>query len=114
VYRLDPRKHLLRYHDDRLDGESPAAVIEQVFERGTEEVDDQDVVQALLAKVVDIRNTGCSGRSVTRINGVHRACSLTAADKNLVRSILIPQLGGIALSRFLRQSAATSWSCVRE
>jgi hypothetical protein len=51
--------HLLRYHDNRLDGELPVAVVEQVLQAGAEQVDDQDVVQALLAKVIDIRNPGC-------------------------------------------------------
>ena len=50
--------HLLGYHDNRLDGEFPVAVVEQVLQAGAEQVDDQDVVQALLAKVVNIRNAG--------------------------------------------------------
>ena len=52
--------HLLGYHDNRLDGELPVAVVEQVLQTGTEEVDDQDVVEALLAKVIDIRDPGCT------------------------------------------------------
>jgi hypothetical protein len=34
-------------------------MVEQVLQAGAEQVDDQDVVQALLAKVIDIRNPGC-------------------------------------------------------
>jgi hypothetical protein len=33
-------------------------VIEEVFQTGPEEVDDEDVVEALLAEVVYIRNAG--------------------------------------------------------
>ena len=35
-------------------------MVEQVLQTGTEEVDDQDVVEALLAKVIDIRDPGCT------------------------------------------------------
>jgi len=52
--------HLLRDHDNGLDGEAPVAVIEKVFETGAEEIDDEDVVKAFLAKIVDIRNSSCS------------------------------------------------------
>jgi hypothetical protein len=33
-------------------------VIKEIFERRAEEVDDQNVVEAFLAEVVDIRDTG--------------------------------------------------------
>jgi hypothetical protein len=33
-------------------------VIKKIFERRPEEIDDQNVVQAFLAEVVDIRDTG--------------------------------------------------------
>jgi hypothetical protein len=49
--------HLLGYHDHSLDRESAVAVIEEIFEGRAEEIDDKDVVQAFLAKVIDIRNT---------------------------------------------------------
>ena len=52
--------HLLRYHHNSLRRESSIAVIKQIFERGSEEVDDEDVVQAFLAKVIDIRDTSWS------------------------------------------------------
>ena len=51
--------HLLGDHDYSLDRELPVAVVEQVLQTGAQQVDDQDVVQALLAKVVDIRDPGC-------------------------------------------------------
>ena len=50
---------MLGYHDDRLDGELAVAVVEQVLETGTEQVDDQNVVQAFLAEVINIRDPGC-------------------------------------------------------
>ena len=34
-------------------------MVEQILQTGAQQVDDQDVVQALLAKVVDIRDPGC-------------------------------------------------------
>jgi hypothetical protein len=33
-------------------------VVEQVLQTGTEQVDDQDVMEAFLAKVIDIRDPG--------------------------------------------------------
>lgn len=48
--------HLLGYHDNGLDGEFPVAVVEEVFQTGSEKVNDQDVVQAFLAEVIDIRD----------------------------------------------------------
>jgi hypothetical protein len=51
--------HLLGDHDYSLDRELPVAVVEQVLQTGTEQVDDQDVVQALLAEIVNIRDPGC-------------------------------------------------------
>jgi hypothetical protein len=48
--------HLLRYHNNGLDGELPVAVVEQILQAGSKEVNDQDVVQAFLAEVIDIRD----------------------------------------------------------
>lgn len=46
--------HLLRYHNHGFGCKSTIAVIEQVLEGGSKEVNDENVVQALLAKIVDI------------------------------------------------------------
>lgn len=46
--------HLFGHHDDGLDGKASVAVIEQILQARTEQINDQDVVQALLAKVVHI------------------------------------------------------------
>jgi hypothetical protein len=51
--------HLLGDHDYSLDRKLPVAVVEQVLQTGTEQVDDQDVVQALLTEVVNIRDPSC-------------------------------------------------------
>lgn len=58
VYRLDAGEHLLGDHDDGLDGESATAVVEEVFKRRSEEVNDENVVETLLTEVVDIGYTG--------------------------------------------------------
>ena len=51
--------HLFGYHDDRLDGKFPVAVVEEILQTGTEQIDYQDVVEAFLPEVVDIRNPSC-------------------------------------------------------
>jgi hypothetical protein len=55
-------------------------MIEKIFERRAEEVDDQDVVESFLTEIIDIRDT-------------------RAANKNFISSVLVSQLWGIALSR---------------
>ena len=57
--RLDTY-HLLGHHDDRLDGELSVAVVEEVLQTGSEKVNDENVVETLLAKVIDIRDPGCT------------------------------------------------------
>jgi hypothetical protein len=49
--------HLSCSHADGLYRELPPAHIEKIFETGSKEVDDQDVVQTFLAKVVDLRDS---------------------------------------------------------
>jgi hypothetical protein len=49
---------LARSHATSLDRKLAAAHVEQVLEGRSEEVDDENVVQALLAKVVDLGDTG--------------------------------------------------------
>lgn len=56
--------HLLSNHDDSLDGELAVAVIEQVLQARTEKVNDQNVVEALLAKVINIRDPGYTSVSL--------------------------------------------------
>jgi ABC-type transporter Mla MlaB component len=52
--------HLLRDHDDRLDGELAVAVVKEVLQARAQQVNDEDVVKALLAEVVYIGDTGCT------------------------------------------------------
>jgi hypothetical protein len=80
--------HLLRYHYHRLDCESSIAVIEQVLQGGPQEVDHQDVVETLLAEVIDIRDS--SYRSISEQvlpQGTYDI--LTAANEYFVCSILV-------------------------
>lgn len=48
--------HLLGHHHNGLSGEPAVAVVKEILETGTEKVDNEDVVQALLAEVIDIGN----------------------------------------------------------
>ena len=50
--------HLPRRHTHSLDRELPPAHVEQVLQAWAQEIDDEDIVQALLAEVVDLRDTG--------------------------------------------------------
>jgi hypothetical protein len=51
--------HLLGDHNNSLDGKLPVAVVEQILQAGAEQVDHKDVVEALLAEVVDVGDPGC-------------------------------------------------------
>lgn len=76
-------------------------MVEKVLQRRPKEIDDQDVVETLLAKVVDIRNAGCSRCQLDGFGWVRGARGLTASDKDLVGTVLISQLRSITLSGFL-------------
>jgi hypothetical protein len=56
VDRLDARNHLASGKADRLERETATAHVEQVFQIRTKEVDNEHVVQAFGAKVIDLRN----------------------------------------------------------
>jgi len=81
VNGLNTRKHLLGNHDNRLNGEPSATVIEKILKGRTEQVDHENVVETLLAEVVNIGNT-------------------RAAHEDLISPVLISQLGSITLARF--------------
>jgi hypothetical protein len=51
--------HLFGGHDYSLDTELAATHIKQVLQAGSEEVYYEDIVEALLAKMVYLGNTGC-------------------------------------------------------
>ena len=52
--------HLLSGHAHRLDRELAAAHVEEVLEAGPEEIDDEDVVQALLDEMVYVLDASCT------------------------------------------------------
>ena len=56
---LDTGQHLLGNHDHSLDGESAVAVVEEILQGRAKQVNDKNVVEAFLAKVIDIGNTSC-------------------------------------------------------
>ena len=47
--------HLLCHHYNGLGWKSSIAVIKKVFQRGSKEVNDEDIVKTLLAEVINIR-----------------------------------------------------------
>ena len=51
--------HLPRRHAHRLDRELAPTHVEQVLQARAQKIDDEDVVQALLPKVVYLRDAGC-------------------------------------------------------
>lgn len=48
--------HLLRNHNNRFDREAPVTMVKEIFQTGSKQVNDENVVQTFLAKVVDIGN----------------------------------------------------------
>lgn len=44
-------------HDDSLDRESPSTSVEKVLKRGTEQIDDEDIVEAFMAEIINVRDT---------------------------------------------------------
>jgi len=51
---------LLRRHANSLDAELAAAEVEEVFQVRTQEVNDEDIMETLLSKMMDLRNAGCA------------------------------------------------------
>jgi len=54
MHQLDALQHLVGDHEDGLEGESAAALVELILEGGSEEVHHHEVVRVLGAKVVDL------------------------------------------------------------
>lgn len=82
-------------------------MVEEVLQTRAEEINHKDVVQTLLAEVVDVGDTGCKWELAWTKGGQdpHILETLTTSDQDLVRPVLIAQLGSITLARFLFQSA---------
>lgn len=49
---------MLRSHANGLDGKLATAHVEKVLEVGTQKVNDEDVVETFLPKIMDLGNTG--------------------------------------------------------
>ena len=49
--------HLLGRHANSLDGKLPAAHIEEILQIRAEQVNNEDIVQSFLAKVMYLRHT---------------------------------------------------------
>jgi hypothetical protein len=82
-------------------------VIEEILERWAKEINHEDIVQALLAKVVDIRDTSCVF-VVSHKQSYSRLGILTTSDQDLVCPILITQLRSIALPWFLHRDLSAT------
>lgn len=48
--------HLFGDHHHSLDGESPVAMVEEIFQARAQEIDHQDVVQTFLPEIIHIRD----------------------------------------------------------
>jgi hypothetical protein len=72
--------HLARGHAHGLDAELAAAHVEQVFKVRAEQVNDEHVVQALLPKVVHVRDARCRA-------GVSGVCRRRAGDARVLLSV---------------------------
>mmetsp|Transcript_21806 Transcript_21806/g.51231 ORF Transcript_21806/g.51231 Transcript_21806/m.51231 type:complete len:247 (-) Transcript_21806:8-748(-) len=57
VHKLEPGEHLLCYHRDCLEAESPIAHAKEILQRWTKEVHHHDVAVTLHIVVVDVWNT---------------------------------------------------------
>lgn len=51
--------HLFGCHYDSLDAELSPAHIKEVFQARPQQVDDQNIMQAFLSKIIDLGDTGC-------------------------------------------------------
>lgn len=80
--------HLLRNHDTRLDGELSATHLKQILQAWSEEIDNQDVVETLLTKVVDLRDTGYKEDSINWISD-ETGVALTASAQDFVAAVLV-------------------------
>jgi hypothetical protein len=54
-------QHLLGDHDNGLGGEAAVAVVKEILQGRSQQVDDKNVVETFLAKVIDIGDTSCEG-----------------------------------------------------
>ena len=93
--------HLLGHHDNCLDGEASVAMIKEILKGWSEQVDNQDVVETFLAKVVDIWNARCEIISKMLLS-ICAVRLLTASDEDLVGTVLVAQLWCVRLAWLLK------------
>uniref|UniRef100_A0A182UE34 Uncharacterized protein n=1 Tax=Anopheles melas TaxID=34690 RepID=A0A182UE34_9DIPT len=67
VQILQPADHLVDQHQHGLDCEVPAAEVEQILERGAEQIHHQHVVAALLPEVADVRDADAPGQHLVQL-----------------------------------------------
>lgn len=58
VHEFDALQHLVRHHEDRLEGKAATALVELVFQRRSQQVHDHEIVRVLGTKVVDLGKAG--------------------------------------------------------
>lgn len=64
--------HLFRSHADSLNREFPTAHVKKILQVRTEEVNDENIVQSLLAEVVNLRYAGCKAEDVDERRGLRQ------------------------------------------
>lgn len=84
-------------------------MIKEVFQRRAKQVNDQDVVQAFLAEVVDIGNASCEVLLVYASLRISARAGLTAADEDLVCPVLVAKLRSVALPGFLHSNMSATF-----
>uniref|UniRef100_A0A182IYJ2 Uncharacterized protein n=1 Tax=Anopheles atroparvus TaxID=41427 RepID=A0A182IYJ2_ANOAO len=67
VQILQPADHLVDEHQHGLDREVPAAKVEEVLQRRSEQVHHQHVVAALLAEVANVRDADAAGQHLVQL-----------------------------------------------
>merc|ERR1712166_500181 len=89
VNEFDSLKHLISQHEDGLQGELAFAVVEQVFERGAQQVNNHDVVVSLNAEPVHIRHTNSTLQDTVELGLVEQLRMLGADGFQLDGNLLV-------------------------
>ena len=77
-------------------------MIKEILKGWSEQVDNQDVVETFLAKVVDIWNARCEIISKVLLS-ICAVRLLTASDEDLVGAVLVAQLWCVRLAWLLKR-----------
>jgi hypothetical protein len=100
--------HLLSSHTDSLDREFTTTHVKEVLEVWAKKVDNEDIMETLLTKVVNLRHTSCKWVGTT-VAKKHRR-RLTSSVKRTIWPELVPQLWCIGFSGFLLSRAVDTWT----